>query len=404
MNGLPLSGVRITDLTHYWTGPHATRILADLGADVIKVEYPARLCVLRGAFREGKAYDRHPRWYQVNRNKRTITLDLKEEREREILRDLVGVSDVVAENSRPGVMSNLGLGYEDLRKLKPDLIMLSLSACGSSGPWAHYAGVGGSLEPLSGLQELTAYHQDGKRMRIKEADVISGVFGACAIMTALIHRQRTGRGQWIDASQLEILAHTMVGEHMLEYVMNGTHTLPLGNRHARFAPQGCYRCQGEDKWVVLTIRSDEEWEALCEVVGQPSWKQDPRFGTVEDRRKNHDDLDRLIEGWTRSRGHEEVMRLLQARGIPAGAVLNTAELIKDPHLQARGYFKPATDGTNGLFPGLPGARPEWGSLVRRRGPDLGAHNESVVRGLLGRPKQDVPTINEDEIGTGFDPE
>ncbi len=264
--------------------------------------------------------------------------------------------------------------------------------------------MGGSPEPLSGLQALTAYERDGKRMRIKEADVTSGILGACAVMTALLFRRQTGRGQWVDVSQLEALSHTLMGEHLLEYVMNGTQTLPVGSRSARFAPQGCYRCKGDDKWVVLTIRSDAQWRQFCDLLRRPEWTADPRFSTCQARRRNHDEVDRWIESWTSTRSHYEVMQLLQARGIPAGAVLDTAELSQSAHLRARRFFRPAADGTNGLFAGFPGARDEWGDPVRRRGADLGVDNRSVVSDLLGRSEEDVPRVDKGEIGTGFDPE
>lgn len=401
---LPLSGVRVIDLTHYWSGPHATRILADLGAEVIRVEYPRRLCVMRGARVADGAHNRHPRWFQVNRNKQSLTLDLKARRDREIFLDLVRVSDVVAENSRCGVMAALKLGYEDLRRFKPDLIHLSMPAYGSTGPWAHYAGVGGSLEPLSGAQSLTTYAQDDRPMRIKEADVTSGILGACAVMTTLHERRRTGRGQWVDLSQFEALSHVLIGEHLLERAISGKQTLPLGNRHPRFAPQGCYRCKGDDKWVALSIRSEDEWRAFCNAVGRPEWVTDVRFRSRTARRSNHDELDRLIEAWTTGHSHYEAMQRLQEGGIAAGAVLNAEELATDRHLRDRGYFSSAADGTEGLFPGIPGGRPEWGPVVRRRGPDLGEDNEPVVRDLLRRSREDVSAFTEQDLGTGYDPE
>lgn len=403
MDKLPLAGVRVTDLTHYWSGPHCTRILADLGAEVIRVEYLPRLCVMRGGFTDDKGYDKHPRWFQVCRNKSSVTLDLKKPREREILDDLVRVSDVVAENSRPGVMKTLGLNYDELKKLREDVILLSMPACGSTGPWAPNSGVGGSLEPLSGLQELTAYEKDGKRLRIKEADVTSGIMGACAVMTALCHRKTTGQGQWIDMSQLEALSHSLFGEHLLEMEMNGTQTLPQGNRHSRFAPQGCYRCKGHDNWVVITIRSDEEWTSLCNVCEQTGWKTDARFQTNDDRREHHDELDVLIESWTVERDKQEVMHLLQECGIPAGAVVDTSELACDPHLSAREFFKSASDGSTGKYPGNPIRQADWDIRISRRGPDLGADNTRVVTEILGRPASDAPIIRESEIGTGYDP-
>ena len=404
MSNPPLKGIRILDLTHYWAGPTATRIMADLGAEVIKVENVRRLCVLRGAKKEDKAYNRHPRWYQVNRNKLSITLDLKSEQDRSTFKALAKISDVVVENFRGGVLGNLGFGFEKLRQLRSDVIMVSMPAFGGYAPYHTYAGVGASIEALSGVQSLTAYTDNGKRFRIKEMDVICGVMGACAIITALIHRHRTGQGQYVDLSQMEAGTHALIGDHLLQYATIGTQERPLGNRHHWFAPQGCYRCSGTDKWVAITVRTDEEWWSLCEVSRHPEWKTDTRFLTREDRMENHDDLDRLIEGWTKDLDHYHVMHALQQAGVPAAAVLDIEELVHDPHLKERDYFMTSEDGTNTLFPGVPYRLSDGEIRIGWRGPDLGQHNLYVLSELLGRHPDDVLPVNEEDIGTGFDPE
>lgn len=401
---LPLEGVRIIDLCHSWSGPHATRILADYGAQVIRVEYVRRLCLLRGTKKENQHYNRHIMWHQINRNKLSITLDLEMEKDLQVLKDLLRISDVFIENARGSIMERFGLAYPDVVKINPDIIMVSMSGFGKSGPYSSYAAYGGSLETLCGMQNLTGYQGDPKRVRVKEVDIVNGEMGACAVMTALVHRQRTGEGQWIDLSQLEAVTHALIGEHLLEYVMNGTQTLPLGNRHRWFAPQGCYRCQGEDKWVVLTVRTEEEWRKLCELLGHPEWKADQRFATHATRRENHDALDRLIEEWTRQHTHYEVMHLLQGNGLAAGAVLNVAELSEDPHLNKRDFFMKSKDDTQGLFPGLPFRLSRGSGAIRWRGPDLGQHNEYVFTELLGLSKDAVRPINENDIGTAYDPE
>lgn len=400
----PLARVRVADLTHDWAGPHATRLLADFGAEVIRVEYSRRMDLIRGGRTAGQAYNHHPRWLEMNRNKLSMTLDLNTSGDREALKALVKISDVVVESSRVGVLAHLGLGYEELSKIKPEIIMVSMSAFGQTGPEASYSGFGGSLEPLSGVQALTAYHKTGKPVRLRELDVLNGIMGACAIMTALIDRQRTGRGQWVDLSQLEAPIHGLIGEHLLEYAVNGTQTLPLGNRHARYAPHGCYRCQGDDKWVVIAVRSDEEWERFAEVLGRPELKQDARFAKRADRAQNHDELDRLIEAWTILHTPDEAMHLLQQAGIAAGAVLNVAELSRDPHLQARGFFQRVQDGSGRLFPGMPFQLSEGKGEVRRCGPQVGEHNEDVLCELLGRSKAELEPLTEDKIGTAYDME
>jgi crotonobetainyl-CoA:carnitine CoA-transferase CaiB-like acyl-CoA transferase len=378
-------------------------MLADFGAEVIKVEYVRRLCLLRGGRKDDRAYDKHPGWLQVNRNKLSVTLDLEVEKDREVYRDLVKTSDVLIENARTGVMDKLGFGYEDLTKIKKDLIVLSMTAFGNTGPYSSYAGYGAIFEAVGGIQSLTAYEKGEKPSRIKELDITNGLAGACACQTALLYRQRTGRGQYIDMSQLEAATHALAGEHMLEYMMNGTGSLPIGNHHRIFAPQGCYRCKGEDKWVTITVRSDEEWQSLCDVLDHPEWASDARFLTAEARMKNHAEIDRMIEDWTISHVHHDVMNLLQDGGIPAGAVLNTEEIKNDRHLKERNYFIREESSPGSLFMGLPFKFSSGAGRIKWHGPALGQHNKQVLCELLGRPGEAVEPVHEEEILTAFDP-
>ncbi len=403
-SALPLRDIRIIDFSHSWAGPHCSRLLADFGAQVIKVEYAKRLCLLRGGRKDNHAYNHHVAWFQVNRNKLALTLDLEIKRDRGILTDLIKISDVFIENSRAGVMDKLGFGYDDISKIKDDIIMLSMTAFGSTGPYCSYAGYGAVMEAVSGIQSLTAYKKGEKPQRVKELDVTNGVAGAGAVMTALMFRKKTGQGQHIDFSQLEAAAHATIGEHLLEYSMKGSQTLPLGNRHWKFAPQGCYRCLGDDKWIALTIRSESEWQVFCEILGRPEWILDKRFATEEARMKNHDALDLLIEEWTTKQTHYQVMQMLQDQGIPAGAVLDVSELSRDPHLKERAYFVRDTSGADRQFMGMPFKLSKGAGRVLWQGPDLGQHNEYVVCELLGRSPEEVPAVREDQIGTAYDPE
>ncbi|MCK9419584.1 MAG: CoA transferase [Nitrospirae bacterium] len=399
----PLKGIRIIDLSHSWAGPHCARLLGDFGAEVIKVEYVKRLCLLRGACKQAAVYNAHPGWLQVNRNKYSITLDLKVEKDRDILRDLIKVSDVLIENSRFGVMEKLGFGYTDAVKIKKDLIMLSMAAFGKTGPYASYSGYGAVFESVGGIQSLTAYEKNGKPVRIKELDVTNGLAGASAVMTALVHRQKTGEGQYIDLSQLEAATHGLIGEHLLEFAMNGTSMLPLGNRHRTFAPQGCYRSLGDDKWITLTIRTDEEWRSFCDVTSHPEWKSDARFATREARTRNHDLLDVMIEEWTGRHTHLQAMQILQGMGIPSGAVLDAEEIRNSVHLKERAYFMNEED-SGMLFMGMPFTLSGSEGRISRRGPELGRDNEYVICELLGRSKKEVRPMQEDQIGTAYDPE
>jgi crotonobetainyl-CoA:carnitine CoA-transferase CaiB-like acyl-CoA transferase len=404
MATLPLAGTRVIDLSHAWAAPHATRLLADYGAEVIKIEYLRRLCILRGARRDDAMYDHQPGWTQVNRNKLSATFDLEREDDRDALRQLIRSSDVLVENSRPGVLEALDLDPRGLTELNPGLVVLSMPAFGHHGPWAAFAGYGAIFEALGGIQSLTAYDETSPPSRIKEIDTLNGVVGACAILTALLHRRRTGAGQHIDLSQLEAAMHTTAGPHLLEQTATGGHPPPHGNRHSRYAPQGCYRCRGDDAWITLTIRSDEEWGRLCRLAGHPEWETDERFATADSRRRHHDVLDDLIGDWTCGHDHNELMHMLQRANIAAGAVLALRELPTDPHLRARGYFTEVTPAASGRFMGAPirlgGEQP----VVRTAGPRVGEHNQYVHGELIGRAAADVPTVRPDEIGLAYDPE
>lgn len=401
---MPLHGVRVIDFSHSWAAPHSARILADFGAEVVKVEYVRRLCLLRGARKDEQMYDRHPGWLQVNRNKFSVTLDLNIEEDREALRGLIGISDVFIENSRPGVLKRLGFGYDDAFELKPDIIYLSMSAFGNSGPYASYAGYGAVFEGLGGIQSYTAYDKSSKPFRIKEIDVVNGVAGACAVLTALMYRQRTGKGQHIDLSQLEAATHTLIGEHLLEFIMNRGQALPLGNRSRYFAPQGCYPCKGDDQWITLTIRSESEWITFCQLSGHFEWITDPRFKTAKLRMQYHDELDGMVEAWTVQYTHIELMQILQASGIPAGAVLNTEEICKDSHLDARNYFVDNVDNSGKRFMGFPFRFTRDRNTIVRGGPGLGQHNEFILSRLLGRDTSQTGPMRPDEIKTAFDPD
>ncbi len=404
MGNQALQGIRIIDLSHSWAGPHCSRIFADFGAEVIKVEYVRRLCLLRGGRKDEKAYDKHVAWCQVNRNKYSVTLDLKNDKDHELLSDLIRSSDVLIENSRTGVMAGLGFSYEDVRQLKNDIIMLSMSAFGHTGPYASCSGYGAVMEGIGGIQSLTAYENSGKPLRIKELDITNGVAGACAVMNALFYRSRTGKGQHIDLSQLEAATHSLIGEHLLEFAMNGSCSLPTGNRHWKYAPRGCYPCKGSDKWLTITVRNQDEWQRFCEATGKMEWLTDKRFSNLESRRQNHDDLDMEITEWTKNKSPSGAMRILQAYDIAAAAVLDMEELVANSHLKKRGYFASVEDGEEKKIMGFPFSFSDSPGKVRWSGPELGFHNQFVTEKILGRPTEEAPSFSEDEVGTAFDPE
>ncbi len=399
----PLEGIRVLDLTHSWAAPHSTRMLADFGAEVIRIEYTRRLCMVRGGRLDDRMYDKHPMWFQVNRGKKSVTLDLQREEDREAFRDLVKLSDLVVDNARRGVMERLGLGYEDLRRIRPDVIVLSMAAFGRTGPWAARAGYGGTLEALGGINALTGYEGEARPSRIKEVDTVNGIVGACAAVTALAYRHRTGRGQWVDLSQLEGAMHALVGEHLLAFSMNGSRQGRMGNRHPRHAPQGCYPCAGEDRWVAISVTSDDAWRRLCEALGRPAWGSDPELATAPARRARHDVIDAWLREWTREKDAEQVEALLQRNGIAVAAVRDVAGVAADQHLRERGFFFDLP-GSGALYAGVPIRFSGGGPRVRWRGPELGAHNDEILRGLRGRPDEPRRAIRDEDLGTAFDPE
>lgn len=417
--GQPLAGIRVIDMTHSWAGPHCTRLLADYGAEVIKVEYPRRMCFFRGARTQDHAYDKQTPWQQINRNKKSVALDLNVPAEREMLQDLVRVADVFVSNSRHGVLEKLGFDYATLSTLKPDIIMLSMTAFGDTGPYADYCAYGAVMEGVGGIQSLTRYEDDVTPQRIREMDVINGIGGAAAVVTALHYRRATGSGQYIDLSQMELPTHALIGEQLLQQAIDGNHASPAGNASVHFAPQGCYPCAGTDKWITLAVRTQEEWLAFCRILeGSPvaasgeepalaSLHSDSRFATGEGRLENRIALDALIARWTRDKGHLDLMRQLQAAGVPAAAVLDTSELAADPHLRARGYFHATEAGEDS---GADSPKQRMGvpfklqntQTVARRGPNLGEHNLEVGSVVLNREHDRITMLDESSIGTAYD--
>lgn len=404
MSDPPLMGIRVIDLGHEWACPHTARFLADFGAEVIKIEYLKRLDFLRGGITTDQAYNNKVAFWQVHRNKQSLTLDLRDPLEKDIFEQLVKQADIVLENSRPGVFDRLGLGYARLSELKTDIILVSMSAFGNTGPEAQYRGYGGTIEALAGIQSLTGYGPDESFRRIREMDVTNGIMGAAAALTALIARQQTGQGDWVDLSEMESASHALIGEHLMDCAVNGTSFVPRGNRHAEFAPQGCYPCQGDDAWLVLTVQTDVEWQYLCEVLNRPHLATDSRLTSAEGRHRHHDEIDGYITEWSRTLTAMEASEALQASCIAAGPVLSMLELTQDEHLQKRDYFQQLGSAPDqGRYPGFPFRLSRGNGRLLTRGPDLGAHNREIVAGLLGLPEARIPAIDEGKIGTSFEP-
>ena len=401
---LPLSGIRVIDLTQVFAGPTCTRILADLGADVIRFESPNRLDVTRSLITtDNDGLDHHwlrASYYTIrNTNKREMVLDLAKDEARDIVRKLIAGADVVAESFTPRVMENFGLGYEALTRINPDIIMISLSGYGQDGPQRDFAGYGMGLEPASGIASITGY-PGGPPMRsgLSFTDPYSGFLGAGAVLTALAYRQRTGKGQYIDLSEQEA-AIPIMGAALLEYQMNGRVPERRGNRSAWWAPQGCYRCAGDDRWCVITCRDDAEFARLAQAMGHGEWAQDERFATVLARFEHQDELDALITEWTSQRDHYDVMQALQAAGVIAAAVLDGKEVLFDPQFKARGQFDVVDQPMLGRRPVQKHLAAKFGRFEpksTRHAPLLGEHNEEVLR-ELGYADADIERLKDDGV-------
>jgi len=332
MNQGILSGLRVLDFTWVLAGPYATRILADFGAEVIKVQSKktadSAQSNLIGFFNH---------W---NRNKRSITLDMSYPEAREIVLKLTKISDVVIENFSPRVMSNWGLDYEKLKEVRTDLVMASMSGMGQTGPWKDFVAFGPTLQALSGLTCLTSFAQDSPiGVGYAYADLIAGLYSVFAILAALEYRDRTGKGQYIDLSEYEAMA-TLMGPTLLDTAVNRKEVMPQGNcpDYILAAPYGCYKCSGTDRWCVIAVFDEGEWKALCRVMGHPPWTKNERFSTVSKRREHADELNEFIGQWTLQYTPEKVVSLLQEAGVAAGVVQDAEDLAKDPQLKARDYF------------------------------------------------------------------
>lgn len=397
-----LEGIRVADFGWAYAGPYLTKLLADMGAEVIKIESRTRPDIVRvtGPFLDNKpGLNRSGFFKELNRNKRSITLDLTKPKGLELAKEIIKLSVLVVENYAPRVMEKFGLHYEALKEIKPDIIMCSLSGFGATGPERDFISFGSGQVPLSGLGYLTGYRdRPPERTPMAYPDPTSGLWGAAMVLAALYHRQRTGKGQYIDLSELEV-AVTTIGGAIIEYTLNQRIPERMGNRHLWMAPHGFYPCKGEDKWIAIAISSKEEWHSLCEAMGAPAWCQEERFSDPVNRCKNQDELDRLIGDWIKQYSHYQLAEILQGRGIPATPVLNAEELIEDPHLKQRGLFVQIDHPEAGprFLTGPPMKLSESHSGIHRPAPDLGEDNGYVFGQLLKLPQAEIERLLAEKV-------
>ena len=432
MSRLPLQGVRIVDLTVVWGGPYATQLLADWGAEVIRVESRQHFAPLtRGTVArppkasqtkekmipQGTYCDRDPgqrpwnRFVYFNahaRNKLSMTVNLNEPKGIEIFRQLIQKSDVFIENNALQVVEKWGWTYEALSQIKPDIIVVNMPCLGLSGPYKYYRMRGFELECLAGHTLLRGYtDRDPTTITdVQHCDAASGVCAALSIMMALLHRRRTGQGLHVEVAQAGSLI-PQLAQAVMDYTMNQRIQGTVGNRDPSAAPCGCYPCRGEDKWVNITVTSDEEWDALRRAMGNPPWSEEERFSDGLSRWHNQDELDRRIEEWTKQHDHDAIMYMLQKDGVPAGAVLDSGDCFIDPHLKERGFFEPLTQAECGthLYPGLSWRMSKTPNKLRLPPCRLGEHNEYVYKQVIGVSDEEYARLEaEGHIGMDFVPE
>jgi benzylsuccinate CoA-transferase BbsF subunit len=384
----PLAGIRVADFTWVWAGPHATLQLAHLGAEVIRVEALQRPCVTRllppwpdgipGANRSGY-------FNQFNQGKRSIVLDLKTPEGVDLARRLVASSDVAAENFAAGVMDRLGLGWEVLRALNPRLVMIALSGYGAYGPEHEFVSYGPAQVPLSGMSSLTGYRGwPPMHVGISYGDPNGGIHGAFAVLAALWHRERTGEGQYIDLSQWETTM-AVLPEGIMDAVMNGVAPERNGNRDRWMAPHGIFRAAGDERWIALAVRDDDEWRRFAAAIGAPELAGDARFATLAARKANEDALEDLVTAWTAARSPDETTALLQRVGIAAFPALSNRDICEDAHLRERGFFVELEHPEVGVrrHLGIPWRMSETPCAVERPAPCVGEATDYVLGEILG---------------------
>lgn len=334
-----------------------------------------------------------------NYAKKSITLDLARPKAVEVVRELVKISDAVVENFAYGVMERLGLDYPSLSQLKPDIIVLSVSILGRTGPHQQYLGWGPTGLACTGLPYMTG-HPQGPPRRVGGAwpDPLSAQYGAIALLAALHYRTKTGEGQFIDLSMVETVV-AQLPEAVIDYVWNRRVPGRMGNDHQVMAPHGCYRCQGDDKWVAIAVCTEEEWQALARAMGDPPWWREERFSNPLARWRHRRELDGHIEAWTRDRTAYQVMEALQTAGVPAGPSLNAAELMHDRHLQQRGFFVTIDHPEVGkrLMASLPAKMSANTQLNYRHSPVLGEHSREVFGELLGLAPNEIAHLMEEGV-------
>jgi crotonobetainyl-CoA:carnitine CoA-transferase CaiB-like acyl-CoA transferase len=396
----PLEGYRIIDFGWAAAAPRATCLLADMGAEVIKVETQKRLDPVRfGPDNLTRDPEKDPLFHSINRNKLSILLDLTHPQGVELIKQLVKISDVVVENFSPGVMKRFGLDYDELKEIKPEIIMISFPGVGREGPLADVVTYGPSLAGLAGLDSMVGYEDEPVLgMQQAYADINAALHGAFAIQIALYHRETYGEGQHIEIPQIEALLSTMP-EPVMANSITGSIPGTIGNRSNLMAVHNNYPCMGTDKWVSIALLTEQEWKAFCKAIGSPSWTKTDSYADGYRRWVNRKELDRQISEWTMTKMPSEVMEILQKVGVAATPCEDTEDRFLDPHFQERQILVDVEHPSTGVdwVPNVICRLSETPGAIRRPAPRLGEHNDYVFGELLGLTKEEIERLIENKI-------
>lgn len=386
-------GIKVVDFGWAIAGPLTLKYLADYGATVICVESFQRPDLLRTATPykdENSGVDRAGYFAYFAANKYSISLNLNRAKGLNIARKLVAWADVVADSHRPGVMERWKLGYDDVVKIKPDIIMIRNSNQGLTGPAAFHPGLGNHINGLTGIVNLVGWpEQEPISLMVAYSDYLVPHFAAATLIGALDYRRKTGQGQLLDISQFEV-GLQLLAPSLINYSVNRKEEKAKGNSNDYAAPHGVYRCKGEDRWCAISVFTDVEWRAFSKAMGEPAWSKKPKFSTVIGRKENESQLNRLIEQWTSQHEAEEIMRLLQEAGVAAGVVQNAEDLYNDVQLKERECFWVGNHRELGKFShlGQPSRLSKTPAKFYRAAPCLGEHMEYICRELLGMSEEE----------------
>ncbi len=395
----PFEGIRVLDFSWAAAGPLCTLYLAVLGAEVIKVESSRSPDIARrGYYTPVSDINASPNFNDMSINKRDIRLNIAHPKGRELALKLASQSDAVLENYRPGVMERNGLGYESLRKVRPDIVMVSASTSGAKGPENHLGGYATTFGALGGMAHITG-HLGGPDTEIWDSsDMRLGTGITFAMMVALYHRRKTGRGQHVDIASREIISSN-VGDIFIDYFMNQRIAGSQGNRDEIMAPHNCYPCKGDDRWISIAVETDKEWQALCAVAKRPDWAKDERFADPYVRWVNQEALDALLAQWTTDLDTWELTKELQKAGVPAMPSLGAGEIFHDPHSKARGIFwdvqHPKLGATHPVRP--PWILSETPARPERYGPMFGQDRDATFGEVLGLTAKEVEALQTEGV-------